>query len=146
MLLSYWRQWQWWSKANWILCVYIDNKLTWKKNHINYIAGKLSIGLRMVGKHVNCWILMRSLQYATLLFIFIFVTVIMCGGAPMWLIYKKKIYCRNGSSQCLWVLNQEITQSLKMGYLKFVYINKYLIAVFCITVLLQGFLMCLLIT
>ena len=30
----------------------------------------------------------------------------------MWLIYRNQLYCRNGSSEWLWVLNQEITQSL----------------------------------
>ena len=120
------------SQTKFLGGVYIDNKLTWKK-HIHYIAGKLSRGIGLVAKA------RKLLNFESLIALYYsFIDPYLCYCNYVW----GSTYVSN--LQKLIILQKQIIRIimgakprdhteplfLKLGLLKFVDINKCLIAVF----------------
>ena len=115
------------------LCVYIDNKLNWKKKHISYLAGKISKGTGMVikaGHYLNKNGIM-ALYYS-----FIYPYLIYCNhiwGCIYKSILKKIITLQNKITRIITSSKaRDSAQPLneQLGILKLLNINKYLIGRF----------------
>ena len=114
------------------LGVYIDNKLTWKK-HIHYIAGKLSRGIGLVAKARK---LLNYDALITLYYSFIYPYLCYCnhvwGSTYVSNLQKLIILQKRIIRMIMGAKPRDHTEPmfLKLGLLKFVDINKYMIAVF----------------
>ena len=128
----YWRQCHCWSKPNEFLGVDIDNKFTWKK-HIHYIAGKLSRGIGLVAKARK---LLKSDALITLYYSFIYPYLCYCnhvwGSTYVSNLQKLILLQKRIIRMIMGAKPRDHTEPMfvKLGLLKFVDINKYLIAVF----------------